>query len=109
MAQGPCACGKKQGITKEALPTIHDVEGGLSSTCRERSETGSSLEAFEHQRVCLGICVEHRWRIIFRTLSTDLEALSEKAWRDVSVKTLLNTQILKVHIFWSECFKGRNV
>ena len=64
---------------------------------RERSETGSSLEVSERQRVCLGICVECRWRIVFKTLSTELEALSmeRKIWRDVSIKNFIEYSNIK--------------
>ena len=54
-----------QGITKEPLLTTHDTEGGRSYTCREKSEIGSFLEVFRHQRVLLGICVRRSWRVIF--------------------------------------------
>ena len=39
-------------MTKEPLPTTHNVERGACSTCREESETGPSLEASEHQHDC---------------------------------------------------------
>ena len=42
-------------MTKEPLPTTHNAERGAHSTCREELETGPSLEAFEHQRDCLGV------------------------------------------------------
>ena len=79
------------------MPTTHDAEGRRSCTCRERSEIGSSLEASEHQRVCLGICVERRWRIVFKTLSIELEALSMERtiWRDVSVKNFIEYSNIK--------------
>ena len=60
---------EEQGVTKEPLLTTHEVEGGRSCTCREKSETGSFLETSERQRVCSGICVERRWHIVFKTLS----------------------------------------
>ena len=65
--------------------------------CRERLEIGSSLEVSEHQRVCLGICVEHKWRIIFKTLSVELEALSMERtiWRDISVKNFIKYSNIK--------------
>ena len=72
---------EEQGITKELLSTTHDVEGGCSCTCREKSDTGSSLEVSEHQRVCSGICLRRSWRVIFEMLCVELESLSEKVWR----------------------------
>ena len=39
-------------MTKEPLPTTHNIERGARSTCREEPETGPSLEASEHQRDC---------------------------------------------------------
>ena len=36
-------------MTKEPLPTTHNVEGKHLCTCREELETGLSLEVFEHQ------------------------------------------------------------
>ena len=39
-------------MTKEPLPTTHNVERGAHSTCREEPETGPSLEVFEHQCDC---------------------------------------------------------
>ena len=69
---------EEQGITKELLSTTHDVEGGCSCTCREKSKTGSSLEASKRQRVCLGICVRCSWRVIFEMLYVESESLSKK-------------------------------
>ena len=88
---------KEQGIAMEPLPTTHDAEGERSCTCRERSKTGSSLEASERQHVCSGICVERRWHIIFKTLSTELEALrmERTIWRDVSVKNFIEYSNIK--------------
>ena len=69
---------EEQGVAKEPLLTTHDTEGERSCTCREKSETGSSLEGSEHQRVCSGICLKRSWRVIFKMLYTELESLSGK-------------------------------
>ena len=42
-------------MTKEPLPTTHNVERGARSMCREEPETGPSLEASEHQHDCSGV------------------------------------------------------
>ena len=68
---------EEQGVAKEPLLTTHDVEGGCSCTCREKSETGSSLEASERQLVCLGICFRHSWRVIFK-MYAEIESLRKK-------------------------------
>ena len=39
-------------MTKEPLPTTHNIERRAHSMCREEPETGPSLEAAEHQRDC---------------------------------------------------------
>ena len=39
-------------MTKEPLPTTHNVEHGARSMCREEPEIGPSLEASEHQHDC---------------------------------------------------------
>ena len=70
---------EEQGITKELLSTTHDVEGGCSCTCREKSKTWSFLEAFERQRVWSGI--RRSWPVIFEMLYTELESLGGKVWR----------------------------
>ena len=69
---------EEHDIAKEPLLTTHDVEGGCSCTCREKSETGSSLEASERQRVCSGICLRRSWRVIFKMLYAESESLREK-------------------------------
>ena len=43
-------------MTKESQPTTHNVEREAHSTCRERSETGSSPKSIE-QNVCC-------WRLV---------------------------------------------
>ena len=67
-------------MAKEPLPTTHNVERGARSTCREEPETGPSLEAFEHQRDCLGV-----WKIVWRanmekTVRRNIMAIYED-WR----------------------------
>ena len=42
-------------MTKEPQPTTHNAERGARSMCREEPETGSSLEASEHQHDCSGV------------------------------------------------------
>ena len=42
------------GVAKESLLTTHNAEGRCSCTCREL-ETGSSLEASEHQQDYSGV------------------------------------------------------
>ena len=42
-------------MTKEPLPTTHNVEHGARSTCREEPEIGPSLEASEHQHDYSGV------------------------------------------------------
>jgi len=69
---------EEQGIAKEPLSTTHDAEGGRSCTCREKSEIGSSLEASEHQRVCLGICLRRSLHVIFKMLYAETESLRKK-------------------------------
>ena len=77
-------------MTKEPLPTTHNAERGARSTCREEPETGSSLEAFEHQHDCSGVrkivwranmektarrnimAIYEDWRIFRRILKRDL-------------------------------------
>ena len=39
-------------MTKKPLPTTHNAERGVRSTCREEPETGPSLEVSEHQQDC---------------------------------------------------------
>ena len=68
---------EEQGITKEPLSITLNAEGGCSCTCREKLETGSSLEASEHQRVCLGICLRPSWRVIFK-MYAETESLRKK-------------------------------
>ena len=78
------------GVTKEPLPTTHNVEGRRSCTCREELETGPSLEASEHQHDCSGVqeivwranmektvwrnimAIYEDWRIFRRILKRDL-------------------------------------
>ena len=38
---------EEQGVTKEPLSTAHDTKGRHSCMCKEKSETGSFLEASE--------------------------------------------------------------
>ena len=48
-------------MTKEPQPITHNAERRAHSTCRERSETGSSLENTE-QNVCCSAVGEISWR-----------------------------------------------
>ena len=77
-------------MTKEQLPTTHNVERGARSTCREEAEIGPSLEASEHQRDRLRVqkivwranmekivrrnimAIYRDWRIFRRILKHDL-------------------------------------
>ena len=49
------------GMTKEPQPTIHNIERRARSTCRERSETGTSPKSIE-QNVCCSAVGEVSWR-----------------------------------------------
>ena len=67
-------------MTKEPLPTTHNVERGACSMCREESETGPSLEASEHQHDYSGV-----WKIVWRanmekTVHRNIMAINED-WR----------------------------
>ena len=77
-------------MTKEPLPTTHNVERGARSMCREEPETGPSLEASEHQQNCSRVrkivwranmektvwrnimAIYEDWRIFRRILKHDL-------------------------------------
>ena len=48
-------------MTKEPLPTTHNIEHEARSMCREESETEQSLEVSEHQHDCSGV-----WKIVWR-------------------------------------------
>ena len=85
-------------MTKEPLPTTHNVERGARSTCREEPEIGPSLEASEDQHDCSGIrkiiwranmekiaqrnimAIYEDWRIFRRILKHNL-ALGRKSGR----------------------------
>ena len=67
-------------MTKEPLPTTHNLERGARSMCREEPETGPSLEASEHQQNCSGV-----WKIVWRanmekTARRNIMAINED-WR----------------------------
>ena len=75
-------------MTKEPLPTTHNVERGARSTCREKPETGPSLEASEHQRDCSRVQkidwranMEKTVRRIFRRILKRDLALDRKSGR----------------------------
>ena len=77
-------------MTKEPLPTTHNVEGRCLCTCREEPKTRPSLEAFEHQQDYLGVqkiiwranmektaqrnimAIYEDWRIFRKILKRDL-------------------------------------
>ena len=77
-------------MSKEPLPTTHNAEGRRSCTCREESETGPSLEVFEHQHDYSGVqkivwranmekiaqrnimAIYEDWRIFRKILKRDL-------------------------------------
>ena len=48
-------------MTKEPQQTTHNVERGARGTCRERSETRSSLKGTE-KKVCCSLIGEISWR-----------------------------------------------
>ena len=73
---------EEQGVAKEPLPTTHDAQNGRSCTSREKSGTWSSLEASARQHVCLGICLRHRWRVVFKMLYTETESLIGEKHKD---------------------------
>ena len=53
------------GITEELLPTTHDAEGRCSCTCREKLETGPSLESTSVNVAVRG-AVEAKAYVIFK-------------------------------------------
>ena len=77
-------------MTKEPLPTTHNIEGRRLCTCREEPETGPSLEASEHQHDYSGVqkivwtanmektswrnimAINKDWRIFRKILKCDL-------------------------------------
>ena len=77
-------------MTKEPQPTTHNAERGAQSTCREEPETGSYLEASEHQHDCSAVrkiicranmekttrrnimAIYEDWRIFRKILKRDL-------------------------------------
>ena len=77
-------------MTKEPLPTTHNIEHEARSMCREESETEQSLEVSEHQHDCSGVqkiiwtaimekiarrnimAIYRDWRIFRRILKRDL-------------------------------------
>ena len=65
-------------MTREPLPTTHNVERGAHSTCREEPEIGPSLEASEHQHDCSGV-----HKIIWR------KQLGETLWRYTEIEEYL--------------------
>ena len=67
-------------MTKEPLPTTHNAERGVYSTCREEPETGPSLEASEHQQDCSGVR-KIIWRAnMEKTVRRNIAAIYED-WR----------------------------
>ena len=85
-------------MTKEPLLTTHNIEREARSMCREEPETGSSLEASEHQQDCSGarkivwranmekiarrniMEINEDWRIFRKILKRDL-ALNKTSGR----------------------------
>ena len=53
------------GITEEPLPTTHNIEGRRSCMCREKPETGSSLESTSIN-VAVWVAIEAKAYDIFK-------------------------------------------
>ena len=67
-------------MTKGPQPTTHNAERGARNTCREKSETGSSLKRSE-KRKHVALRSKNVWRfgeIVFG----DLEKLCSAIWRN---------------------------
>ena len=54
--------------------------------CREEPETGPSLEASEHERDCLGICLRRSLHVIFKMVYMKENRLESKHGENSSEK-----------------------
>ena len=112
-------------MTKEPQPTTHNIEHGARSTCRVRSETGSSPKSTE-QNVCCLVVGEISWRYgeTWRSIYGDhvLEFVKEllragdRKWRQNRNGDIMETNYgdknfihYGVESTYLERFKDRNV
>ena len=63
---------RKTSVTEEPLPTIHNVEGRRSCTCREKLETGPSLESTS-VNVAVWEAVEAKAYVIFKMVYMEIK------------------------------------